>query len=81
VQPATCDDIRPISAPGAKFQCPEDTHQYDPSQNKVTPPAEKDCCMVRCASSTHTYSTFAMELSAGILGIRDLRVGQIIPRV
>jgi hypothetical protein len=46
LQPATCDDILPISAPGLKFQCPEETTQYDPSLNKRTPPTEKHCCMV-----------------------------------
>ena len=46
-QAATCDDILPISAPGQKFQCPEETTQYDPNQNKITPPHEQKCCMVR----------------------------------
>lgn len=63
-QPATCDDILPISAPGLKFQCPEETAQYDPSQNKMTPPAEKQCCMVR------------VQGRQGVLGPRAL-VGQL----
>lgn len=46
-QAATCDDILPISAPGQKFQCPEETTQYNPNQNKITPPNEQKCCMVR----------------------------------
>jgi hypothetical protein len=50
-QAATCDDVLPISAPGLKFQCPEETTQYDPNQNKITPPMEKHCCMVRGSQS------------------------------
>lgn len=46
-QAATCDDISPLSAPGVRFQCADDTHEWDPAAAKTTPPTHKACCQVR----------------------------------
>jgi hypothetical protein len=75
MQPATCDDIAPISAPGQKFQCAEETTQYDPNQNKATPPTEKECCKVRKVEAgyavpsvcIHTYC-YAQVAEAAVTG-------------
>ena len=50
MQPATCDDVQPLSAPGSKHQCSEETHEWQPQAAKVTPPTDKACCQARtCA--------------------------------
>jgi hypothetical protein len=50
LQAATCADVRPVSKPGVKYECPVHT-EFVPEEAKTFPPTQSACCKVGPAAA------------------------------
>lgn len=70
LQRATCADVRPVSSPGAKFECPVHT-EFVPEAAPAFPPTQSACCKVRCSRLTpHVLSPTCKALNGNPLSAR-----------
>lgn len=51
LQQSTCADVRPVSKPGLKYECPVHT-EFVPEEAQTFPPTQKACCKVRAGDVT-----------------------------